>query len=385
MTETRDTNVWIEVSATAYARNLSTFRRLVGPDVELSAVVKSNAYGHGLLPVARLAADHGADSFCVHALDEALALREAGFRQDVLILGPVPSGRLHRVIEEDLRIALLTRESALRLAEIAAAAGRRARAHLKVETGTYRQGMDEDELDWLLDFLPRHPSLEIEGVYTHFANIEDTTSHDYAEHQLTRFHRILERLREAGVSPTKRHAACSAATLVVPRTHFDMVRLGISQYGLWSSKETYLSYRLDHPESDTELEPVLSWKTRVTQLKDVPAGRSIGYGRTYQTTRATRVAVLPVGYADGYDRKLSNQAYVLIRGRRAPVRGRVCMNLTMVDVTDIPEAALGDEAVLLGRQGDEAITADHLASLIGTIHYEIVTRINWSLPRIVVD
>ena len=385
MTDTQDANVWLEVSSAAYARNLRTFRRLVGQQVELSAVVKANAYGHGALHIARLAAEHGADSFCVHALDEALALREAGFRQDILILGPVPTSRLDQVIEQNLRVALFTQETARRLAELARSTGRRARAHLKVETGTYRQGLDEDELEWLLDFLPNHPGLEIEGIYTHFANIEDTTSHDYAEHQLDRFHRILKRLHQAGIEPSKRHAACSAATLVFPGTHFDMVRLGISQYGLWSSKETYLSYRLDHPDSDTELEPVLTWKTRITQLKNVPAGRSIGYGRTYQTTRPTRIAVLPIGYSDGYDRALSNQAYVLIRGQRAPVRGRICMNLTMVDVTDIEEATLGDEAVLLGPQGDERITADHLASLIGTIHYEVVARINWDLPRILVD
>ncbi len=378
-------NIWLEVSRSAYARNLRCFRRLVGPSVELAAVVKSNAYGHGALHIARLAAENGADSFCVHSLHEALRLRQAGFEQDVLILGPVPTQHLKQVIEHDLRVALITRQSALRLAELAEAAGRTAKVHLKIETGTYRQGIDGAELEWMLDFLPRHPSLRVDGVYTHFANIEDTTSHDYAEHQLAQFHHALARLRAAGIDPPKRHAACSAATLVVPSTHFDMVRLGISQYGLWSSKETYLSYRLDHPEGEAVLEPVLAWKARVSQLKTVPPGCSIGYGRTYQTTRETRVAVLPVGYADGYDRKLSNQAHVLIRGRRAPVRGRVCMNLTIVDVTDIPDVELADEAVLLGRQGDQEITADHLATLIGTINYELVTRINWDLPRILVS
>ena len=385
MSEKRQLNVWVEVSEQAYAHNLRFFRRLVGPDVELAAVVKSNAYGHGFEQVASLAARHGADSFCVHSLDEALALRRAGFSRDVLIMGPVPPGRLGEVVEADFRLVLFNRESAVRLAELTAAAGRAVRVHLKLETGTHRQGIDERELEWFVGFLGRHPLLVAEGAYTHFANIEDTTRHDYAEHQLERFRAAIRRLRTAGIEPPKRHAACSAATLVVPRTHLEMVRLGISQYGLWPSKETYLSYRLAHPEEEAVLEPVLAWKTRVTQLKQVPAGRHVGYGCTYQTTRSTQVAVLPVGYADGYDRRLSNQAYVLVRGRRAPVRGRVCMNLTMVDVTDVPGVELGDEVVLLGRQGDQEITADHLAGLIGTINYEIVTRINPDLPRIVVD
>ncbi len=380
-----DLNVWVEVSERAYAANLRFFRRLVGPRVELAAVVKSNAYGHGFETVAALAARHGADSFCVHTLDEALTLRRAGFGQDVLIMGPIPPARLSEAVAEDFRLALFSRESAERLAEIAAESDRRVRVHLKLETGTHRQGIDNAELAWFAYFLAGHPRLVADGVYTHFANIEDTTRQDYAEDQLERFHAAIEHLRIAGIEPGIRHAACSAATLVVPRTHFEMVRLGVSQYGLWPSKETYLSYRLDHPGDAATLEPVLAWKTRITQLKQVPAGSYVGYGCTYQTTRETRIAVLPLGYADGYDRRLSNQAHVLVRGRRAPVRGRVCMNLTMIDVTDVPGASLGDEVTLLGRQGDQQITADHLASLVGTIHYEIVTRINWSLPRILVE
>jgi len=196
--------------------------------------------------------------------------------------------------------------------------------------------------------------------------------------------------------------ACSAATLLFPGTHFEMVRLGVSQYGLWPSKETYLSYRLEHADADAEaagadadpnatanaaggLEPVLTWKTRISQLKDVPAGALVGYGCTYQTTRRSRLAILPIGYADGYSRRLSNQSYVLVGGRRAPVRGRVCMNLTMVDVTDVPGAALEDEVVLIGRQGEGRVTAGQLAGWIGTIHYEVVARIHPELPRLVVE
>jgi alanine racemase len=383
-------NTWIEISADAYRHNLAFFRRLVGDDVELSAVVKANAYGHGMEEIARLACSTGvakrggAGSFCVHSLDEAFALRDAGFREDVLVMGHVPLARLDEVVAADVSVVLYNHESLAVLADVATSY-RPARVHLKIETGTHRQGVDARDLASFLDFLKDHPDVWLEGVCTHFANIEDTTDHSYANHQLERFEKAVEQIRAAGFEDVRRHAACSAAALVVPRTHFDMVRLGISQYGIWPSKETYLSYKLQVPEEDQDvLCPVLTWKTRISQVKEVPAGASVGYGCSYQTTRATRVAILPIGYSDGYDRRLSNQAHVLVRGRRAPVRGRVCMNLTMIDVTDIPGAALEDEVVVLGRQGEQEVTAEHLAGLVGTIAYEVVARIRPALPRRVV-
>lgn len=389
--DTTGLNSWIEISESAYASNLAFFRRLVGEDVELSAVVKSNAYGHGLLEVAGLAARHGADSFCVHALEEALALREAGFEQDVLILGHVPLARLDSVVEHDFRVVLYQLESARRLAEVAPEA-RPARVHLKIETGTHRQGVEGAELDTLLEFLRSTPTVRVEGVYTHFANIEDTTDHRYARSQAESFQRALRQVEDAGFQPTRRHAACSAALALFPETHLDMVRLGISQYGFWSSKETRLSFHNLSGSESTEaagaaaedvLRPVMTWKARISQVKWIPADAYVGYGCTYQTTRRTRLAILPTGYADGYDRKLSSAGHVLVRGRRAPVLGRICMNLTMIDVTDVPGVKMEDEAVLLGRQGDQEITAEQLASLVGTIPYEVVARIAPHLPRIV--
>jgi len=384
--ETRELLSWVEVSRGAYLHNLAFFRRHLGAGVELSAVVKANAYGHGMETIARLAVLGGADSFCVHSLEEALALKAAGFRQDVLVMGHVPLARLAEAVPHDLRLVLFNRRSAEELAGAAARAGQAARVHLKLETGTYRQGVGEEELEGFLDFLSRHRELRLEGAYTHFANIEDTTDHGYAERQLALFERLCRRIRAAGFDGVRRHAACSAASLVVERTHFEMVRLGISQYGLWPSKETRLSYKLRHPESRADvLRPVLAWKTRISQTKEVPAGSFVGYGCTYQTTRPTRLAVLPIGYSDGYDRRLSNQAHVLVRGRRAPVRGRVCMNLTMVDVTDVPDVELEDEVVLLGRQGEQRVTAEDLAGWVGTIAYEVVSRIRPGLPRVLVE
>ena len=220
-----------------------------------------------------------------------------------------------------------------------------------------------------------------EGVSTHFADIEDTTDHVFAMEQIERFEHALDNLRSLGIKPSIPHSACSAATILFPRTHFGMVRVGISLYGLWPSRETRVSAQT-LGRGPIALDPVMCWKTRISQVKELDDGEFVGYGRTYRATRNSRIAVLPVGYSDGYDRRLSNAAHVLIGGCRAPIRGRICMNLTMVDVSDIPGASAGDEVVLLGRQGDEVITVDDLADWAGTINYEIVTRLAQTIPRI---
>ncbi|MBD3403596.1 alanine racemase, partial [candidate division GN15 bacterium] len=217
-----------------------------------------------------------------------------------------------------------------------------------------------------------------------FANIEDTTRHEYADQQLKNFKTLVARLNKAGIKPGILHTASSAAMILFEKTRFDLVRPGISLYGYWPSKETYLSYRLHGGDNDI-FRPVLSWRTKITQIKRVPADSFIGYGCTYRTTAATRLAVLPVGYYDGYPRALSNQAYVLINGRRAPVRGRICMNLMMVDITDIKGVKPGAEVTLIGVDGDEVLTAGSLADWAGTIHYEILGRLSQGSRRRIVD
>ena len=221
------------------------------------------------------------------------------------------------------------------------------------------------------------------GVSTHFANIQDTLNHDYAQAQLDRFGDVLNILDRLDIKADFIHAAATAAGILFSKTHFNLVRAGIGIYGLWPSRETYLSTLLGHrPVPD--LRSVLTWKTRIVQIKNLPEGSYIGYGCTYRATRPIRVAVLPVGYAEGYDRKLGNAAYVLIRGKRAPVIGRVCMNLTMVDISDIPHAGLEEEVVLLGQDGEERVSVETMAEWAGTINYEIVTRISPLFPRRVV-
>ncbi|HET9300246.1 MAG TPA: alanine racemase [Candidatus Polarisedimenticolaceae bacterium] len=371
---------WVEISAPALRNNLAEFRRRLGEKVKLGAVVKSNAYGHGMLEVAAMATAGGADWLCVNQVDEGVALREAGHELPILVMGYVELSRLDDVVAHGLRPVIYNPETVDRLEALAAKSGRQVRVHVKVETGTHRQGVLERDLPSFAERIRRSPHLVLEGMTTHFANIEDTTDHRMAEGQIAAFDRAQQTLAPVAV----RHAACSAAALLFTRTHLELARIGISMYGLWPSKETYVSM-LERGKPALDLQPVLTWKTRVAQVKDVPEGGYVGYGATWRAGRNSRIAVLPVGYFEGYDRGLSGIAHVLVRGRRAPLRGRICMNMCMVDVTDIPGVAVEDEVVLLGGQGEERIPAEQLAAWCGTISYEVVSRIHPGLPRRVVQ
>ena len=372
-----EARVWCEIDTDALAANLRLFRDLVGPDSRLAPAVKANAYGHGIVLAARTFADAGADWLCVHGIDEARVLRDAGLTLPIYVVGPVLLHELAEASALDLRIVVYNEETVDRLASL----GCPLRLHLKLETGNHRQGLEIEHALALADKIAATPGLELEGAASHFANIEDTTDHRYARHQLARFEEAIDALRQAGHRVPIRHLSNSAAAILWPEQTFEMVRVGIGAYGLWPSTETQVAAALAGRGS-TQLRPALTWKTRVAQVKDVPEGKFVGYGCTYMTTHPTRLAILPVGYFEGYDRRLSNLAHVLIRGRRAPVRGRVCMNIIMVDVTDIPDVALEDEVVLLGRQGEENVSAEQVGAWAGTINYEVVSRIGGHLPRI---
>lgn len=260
------------------------------------------------------------------------------------------------------------------------------RVHLKIETGTSRQGLGLDEALELGRLVADLPGLWLEGLTTHYADIEDTTDHRYAQRQQELLQEAVAAFAAAGLGVEKVHAANSAATLLWPQTHASLVRVGIAAYGLWPSRETY-AVALQRCQDQAagwvpQLRPALSWRARLVQVKEVPAGAYIGYGRTFRTTHPTRLGILPVGYYEGYDRRLSNVAHVLVGGLRAPVRGRVCMNMLMVDLTHIPEARAGQVATLLGRDGEEEVSAETLAGWMGTINYEAVSRIHPGQPRL---
>ncbi|MGD1146414.1 MAG: alanine racemase [Thermoanaerobaculaceae bacterium] len=372
---------WIEVSRGALAQNLSLFRGLLGADTALLAVVKANAYGHGLELVAKTCAAEGVTMLGVHCAEEVTALRKAGVRLPTLVMGYLTGAQVDEVVDCDVHVLASSREVLDALAARARRLGVKLPVHVKVDTGTHRQGVDPAEAGAFAAAAKRM-GLEVAGVATHFANIEDTTDHTYAFQQLERFRSAVASVEAAVGRVPWVHAACSAAALLFREADFSMVRIGISLYGHWPSKETYLSWLLEHGRDGMRLRPALAWRVRVGQLKLVPRGAPIGYGLTHRPTRDTTLAVLPVGYADGYPRALSNRARVLVHGRPAPVVGRVCMDIVLADVTDIPGVAEGEVATLIGADGDERVSAEELAELAGTINYEILARLSPALPRL---
>lgn len=373
---------WIEISQSAFLHNLRKIKGLLKPSVKLLAVVKANAYGHGLTPTVKVLKKAGVDFWGVISLEEAFLLKKLKLKEPILIMGYVPLSDLEEVVEEEFRVIVYNLETVERLSALANRWKKRVYLHLKLETGTYRQGVDKKNLPLFLELIKKSSYLVLEGIATHFANIEDTTNHIYARFQLRNFLSLAHYVKKSGLHPTYQHTACSAAAILFPETHFNLVRIGISLYGLWPSKETYIAC-LEKGGAFTQLKPVLSWKTKIVQIKDVPAGAYIGYGCTYKTTTRTKIAVLPVGYADGYDRRLSNRGYVLIKGSRCPLRGRVCMNMIMVDLTHLKEVRVEDEVILIGKEGEEEVSVDTLASLCQTINYEIVSRLSPFLPRLI--
>lgn len=370
---------WVEVSRSALIANAKAFKRRVKPGVAVMAVVKSNAYGHGLLETAKTVQPI-LDWFGVDNVDEGLALKKAGIRKPILTLGFTPSWRMKEAVRAGLRMVVSTVEQAK--AARAAASGKKAYLHVKVETGTTRQGASLRELPAVAQIVRSSKNLVFDGLSTHYANIEDATEHDYAAGQLEAYRNALDILDAHGIVPPVKHTACTAAAALYPDTHFDMVRLGIGLYGIWPSLETRVETEAKGIE--LELQPALAWKTTVAQVKDVKRGTPVSYGLTEKMPRDGKVAVLGVGYWDGYDRGLSSVGQVLIRGRKAKVLGRVCMNMMMVDVTDVPGVKAEDEVTLLGQDGKLSVTAEDLALALETIPYEVVTRINPLAPRILV-
>jgi alanine racemase len=371
----------IQVDHGALRHNARRFRDLIPPACRLLAVVKSDGYGHGLLQAAAAFLEGGADLLGVHTVEEAAALRRGGIAAPVLILGPVNAAgaALAAALGAEATVGSL---AGLAAARAAADPAHPLRLHLKVETGVNRQGIVEGELDAALAGLEGTPGLELVGVSSHFADIEDTTDHTWARAQTKRYEDWLALLAARGHGGLQRHMSCSAATILWPQDRRDIVRVGIAAYGVWPSRETLVSARAAGT-AGLDLRPAATWVCGIAQVRDVPAGETVGYGRTWRAPVATRIAVLPLGYADGYPRRLSNRAHVLVRGQRAPVRGRICMNLTMIDVTHVPDAAAGDEAVLLGSQGDDRIGAELLADWLDTIPYEVLTLPGSSWERVV--
>ncbi len=360
-----------EIDLGAIAFNFREIRKLVGPAVKICPAVKADAYGHGAVQVSRTVLAEGAEMLGVATVEEAVELREAGIEAPILVFGVLLDEQVSDVIQWDITPMVCSRSFAGKLSSQAVASGKRVKVHVKVDTGMGRVGVLPDEaVEFVLDIL-KLPGLEIEGIFTHFPCADDDDQ-SFTRRQIAEFREIIERLEAEGVSIPIRHTASSAAILVMPDSHFNMVRPGIMLYGL---------YDFDIP-CGVELLQAMTLRTRIAFMKEVQPGVSIGYGRTFLAHRPTRVATLPIGYADGYSRMLSNRGAALVQGRRVRVIGRVCMDQIMVDVTGIPDAAVGDDVVLYGTQGDENISIREIAGLASTITYEIVCSVSKRVPRI---
>ncbi|MBI3963579.1 MAG: alanine racemase [Candidatus Kerfeldbacteria bacterium] len=372
---------WVAVHRGALRANIHALRSRLVPGTEFAAVVKGDAYGHGMIPVAQAIA-RTVNLFAVAHTREALLLRDAGMMKPILVLSYADPELLVAAVRARVEHVVHDAHSLAQLERAAQRAGQRADVHVKIDTGTTRIGVQSDELAGFVRLLARTRHCRVTGVFTHYANAEEETH--FMQEQTRRFADALAILRPVTGAHVRRHSACTAAVLTGGTTvGFDMVRVGIGLYGLWPSQDIARRVRRHRPV--VQLTPALSWSTHVIQVKTVPSGTSISYGRTYRTTRTTRLAVLPVGYYDGYDRGLSNRGAVLVNGCRAPIRGRVCMNLTMVDVTRIPGVRPGNVVTLIGKDGADTISATDLAAWSGTINYEIVSRISPSIPRIYQD
>ena len=368
---------WAEIDLAAVAHNMRELRRAAKPQARMMAVVKANAYGHGAVPVSRTVLANGADYLGVAILDEARELREAGIEAPILILGFNPIEQAAEAIKLNLAQTVYTVEGAEAISQAAQKIGKKARIHIKIDTGMGRLGFSTaDDPTQEIIKIARLPGIEIEGLFTHFA-VADSTDKKYTYEQYEKFLGLDSQLKKFGLQIPLKHAANSAAVIDLPDLHMEMVRPGVSIYGLYPSGEVL--------KSRVDLKPALSLKARVAYVKRVQSNTGISYGRTYVTNRETTVATVPVGYADGYTRLLSNKASVIIHGQRVPVIGRICMDQFMIDVDSVPGVKIGDEVILIGRQGNEEITADELANIIGTINYEIVCMISERVPRIYVN
>jgi len=370
-------NTWIELDAAALARNIQRLREVLAPATTVIFVVKSNAYGHGLIPVARCAWACGIRWFAVAHVDEALPLRALLPEANILLLSPIAPAEVAAALAADLTPVLTDEQQALALAAAARARGQTLSCHAKIDTGMGRLGFFWEEALEALPRLAREPGLQLRGLCTHFSAAGGEAD-GFTDEQARRFQRVAQACAAAGISGLLRHASNSSALLCDSAWDLDGVRPGILLYGYAPPVQVRAAPaagRAPPTPRRVRVEPCLAWRTRIVQVKKVPAGFPVSYDRTYLTPRETHLAVLDVGYADGYSRQLSNRAEVVIGGRRRPVVGRVTMNLTVVDLGPAGDAAPGDTATLLGRDGAAAVWADEMAAWRGTIPYEVLTNI----------
>jgi len=367
---------WIEVNISKLINNIKEVKRLTSPNTLITAVVKANGYGHGSTKIAQVFLEHGADRLAVAILDEAIELRKAGYTVPILILGSTPIEQLDEVVQYDLQQTVFSVETAKALSELAALKNKTVKIHLKIDTGMGRIGFKTTESSIkAIQGITILPNIEIEGIFTHFSSA-DSTDKTYTEKQFEAFESFCNQLSTLGIHIPIKHCANSAAIISFPKYQLNMVRAGIMLYG---------PSHFDSLLRKANLEQVMTLKTKIAHIKIIEPGESIGYSRTFIASKKMSIATLPIGYADGYPRGLSNKSSVLINGIKVPLIGRICMDQCMVDVTNIANVKIGDEVVLFGKQNNSFIDVNEIASMLGTINHEIICGISRRIPRVYIQ
>lgn len=368
---------WLEISPANLQYNCETVKKIVGDSVKVCAVVKANGYGHGVIEVSKACLAAGADFLAVAMISEAMELRDSGFTCPILILGWTPEEGYEQAIANEVRLALFNVEEAEKLNAKAKAMGKKALVHLKLDTGMSRIGFQADETGLrTAEAILNMEFITVEGIFSHFSKADEADK-TFARQQLATFKQFNERLQQrTGVRIPIQHMAASAGIIDLPEGHLDMVRPGIMLYGFQPSDE--MQYIAD-------VKPALCWKARVGRVQKLPAGRLIGYNGTFELQKETMVATVPVGYADGYNRLLSNRGYVICRGKKLPIIGKVCMDQFMIDVSQLPDLKVGDEVILLGEDQGVSITVTEMANMLKTIEHEVVCGIAPRVPKFYIN
>ena len=367
---------WVEVTHRALKSNYDSFRQLIGKNCRLMAVAKSNAYGHDFLQFSKHMEQLGADFIGVDSMTEAVRLRKEGIKSRLLVLGYTLPDWYRKTQELDISLTISSLDSLRTLTDKNLDPQAKLKIHLKIDTGMHRQGFSLSEVSQVISEAEKVPNLEIEGIFTHFADAGNFSRPEGTRQQFQQFQEACRIAEQEGLKLIK-HAANTAATLLFPETHLDMVRIGIGLYGLWPNQGMQ-----SHCPQNIELQPALSWKAIISEVKTVAAGESVGYDFTEALARDSKLAVIPIGYWHGFRRNLSSVGRVLVRGQRTKVVGLVSMDMVVIDVTDIPGAALGDIVTVIGKDKAEEITAYEMAELSQTSHYETITCLNPKMKKL---
>ncbi|GKX31663.1 alanine racemase [Vallitalea longa] len=366
--------VYARIDLDAIIHNVTNVRKRISSNTTLMPIVKADGYGHGAVPISKELVELGIERFAVATIEEAISLRKNGIDKKILIFGYTPEDMADKLVEYDLIQTIYNLDAAKKISDIACQNNKKMNIHIKLDTGMNRIGfLPNDESISIIKSIYDLPNIIVEGIYTHLSKADETDK-DFTNNQLDKFDHFIDELENTGIDIPTKHVANSAGIIDVEGTHKDLVRLGISLYGLYPSD--YVN------KENVKLEPVLSLISYIIHIKEVKEGTPIGYGGTYITERKSIIATIPVGYGDGYDRLLSSKGKVLIGGKYANIVGRICMDQFMVDITDIPNVKVLDEVVLIGKQGHNEITADDIANIKGTINYEVVCQLGKRIPRV---